>query len=204
MREDNLLCLRRRRGFMVTTNSRHSHPVYPNLARDRQPTSINQLWVADITDIRLMREFIYLAVVTDACSRRIIGWELQPYLDTELTLAALRMALDTRRAPPGLIHHSDRGVQYAPSDYTGLLIEHDIQISMSRVANPYDNAQCKRFIRTLKYEEVYLSDYDTLAEARTSVKHFLEVLYTQKRLHSSLGYLSPAELEQSLLAVTHP
>lgn len=136
---------------MVTANSRHSHSVYPNLARDRQPTSINQLWIADITYIRLMLEFIYLAFVMDAYSRRIIGWELQPYLDTELTLAALRMALETRRAPPGLIHHSDRGVQYASSDYTWLLIEHDIQFSMSRVANPYDNAQCERFMRTLKY-----------------------------------------------------
>lgn len=204
MREDNLLCLRRKRGFMVTTDSRHAHPVYPNLARNMRPTSINQLWVADITYIRLAREFIYLAVVIDAYSRRVIGWALERHLDSELSVAALRMALTARAVTPGLVHHSDRGVQYACSDYTELLVEHEIRISMSRVANPYDNAYAERFMRTLKYEEVYLSDYDTLAEARTSIKHFLEEVYNQKRLHSSLGYVPPAEFEQSLLAVNHP
>ncbi len=204
MHEDNLLCLRRKRGFMVTTDSRHAHPVYPNLARDMRPTSINQLWVADITYIRLAREFIYLAVVMDAYSRRVIGWALERYLDSDLTVAALRMALQARTVTSSLIHHSDRGVQYAASDYTELLIAHDIRISMSRVANPYDNAQAERFMRTLKYEEVYLSDYDTLAEARTSIKHFLEEVYNRKRLHSSLGYVPPAEFEQSLLTVNHP
>ncbi len=204
MRKDNLLCLRRHRAFVLTTDSRHSQPVYPNLARDMVVTSINQLWVADITYIRLAREFIYMAVVMDAFSRRVIGWALERYLDAELTLQALRMALAARAVQPGLVHHSDRGVQYACADYTELLVEHSIQISMSRTANPYDNAQCERFIRTLKYEEVYLSDYDTLTEARTSITHFLEDVYNRKRLHSAIGYVPPAEFEQSLLTVNHP
>jgi transposase InsO family protein len=174
MREDNLLCLRRKRAFVVTTDARHTQPVYPNLARDLRPDSINQLWVADITYIRLAHEFIYLAVILDAFSRRVIGWALERYLDAELTLQALRLALRTREMTPGLVHHSDRGVQYACADYIELLIKSGIRISMSRAANPYDNAQCERFMRTLKYEEVYLSDYDTLAEARRSIKHFLE------------------------------
>jgi len=167
-------------------------------------TSINQLWVSDITYIRLAREFIYLAVVMDAFSRRVIGWALEPHLDAELTLAALRMALATRAVQPGLVHHSDRGVQYASSDYTELLIEQGIQISMSRRANPYDNARCERFMRTLKYEEVYLSDYDTLSEARVSIKRFLEEVYNEKRLHSAIGYVPPVEFEQSLLTINHP
>ncbi len=204
MREDNLLCLRRKRAFVVTTDSRHTHPVYPNLARDIRLDSINQLWVSDITYIRLAHEFIYLAVILDAFSRRVIGWALERYLDAELTLAALRMALRTRQVTPELIHHSDRGVQYACAAYIELLIESGIRISMSRTANPYDNAQCERFMRTLKYEEVYLSDYDTLAEARRSIKYFLESVYNRKRLHSAIGYLPPVEFEQSLLTVNHP
>ncbi|MFN2456384.1 MAG: IS3 family transposase [Pyrinomonadaceae bacterium] len=204
MREDNLLCLRRKRAFVLTTDSRHSQPIYPNFARQMVVTSINQLWVADITYIRLAREFVYLAVVMDAFSRRVIGWALERYLDAALTLQALRMAVAARAVQPGLVHHSDRGVQYASADYTELLVKHGIQISMSRTANPYDNARCERFMRTLKYEEVYLSDYDTLAEARTSIKHFLEEVYNQKRLHSAIGYVPPAEFEQSLLTVNHP
>lgn len=203
MREDNLLCLRRKRAFVVTTDSRHTQPVYPNLARDLRPNSINQLWVADITYIRLAREFIYLAVIMDAFSRRVIGWALERYLDAGLTLQALRMALRARTLRPELVHHSDRGVQYACADYIELLVASGIRISMSRTANPYDNAQCERFMRTLKYEEVYLSDYDTLSEARTSIKYFLESVYNQKRLHSAIGYVPPAEFEQSLLAVNH-
>ncbi len=204
MREDNLLCLRRKRAFVVTTDSRHTEPVHPNLARGMRLDSINQLWVSDITYIRLQREFIYLAVIMDAFSRRVIGWALERYLDAELTLAALRMALQARSVTSNLVHHSDRGVQYACAEYTELLIESGIGISMSRRANPYDNAQCERFMRTLKYEEVYLSDYDTLSEARTSIKRFLESVYNQKRLHSAIGYMSPAEFEQSLLAGNHP
>ena len=204
MREDNLLCLRRKRAFVVTTDARHTQPVYPNLARDMRPDSINQLWVSDITYIRLAHEFIYLAVILDAFSRRVIGWALERYLDAELTLQALRLALRTREMTPGLVHHSDRGVQYACADYTELLIASGIRISMSRTANPYDNAQCERFMRTLKYEEVYLSDYDTLAEARSSIKYFLESVYNQKRLHSAIGYVPPVEFEQSLLTGNHP
>lgn len=204
MREDNLLCLRRKRAFVVTTDARHTQPVYPNLARDIRPDSINQLWVADITYIRLAHEFIYLAVIMDAFSRRVIGWALERYLDAGLTLAALRMALQAREVTPELVHHSDRGVQYACAAYIELLVASGIRISMSRTANPYDNAQCERFMRTLKYEEVYLSDYDTLAEARRSIKYFLESVYNQKRLHSAIGYLPPAEFEQSLLAINHP
>ncbi len=202
MRDDNLLCLRRR-AWVRTTDSEHALPVYPNLARDLVVTTTDRLWVSDITYIRLRREFIYLAVVMDAFSRRVIGWALERHLDAELTLAALRMALVNRLVAPGLVHHSDRGVQYASADYTELLVAHGIQTSMSRRGNPYDNAQCERFIRTLKYEEIYLSDYDTLAEARSSVGQFIEDVYNNKRLHSVLGYVPPAEFERSLTASTY-
>jgi putative transposase len=154
MRQDNLLCIRRR-AFVTTTNSRHSLPVYPNLARQVTPTAINQLWVADITYIRLRTEFVYLAVVLDTFSRRVIGWALGRTLEAELALTALRMAVIEREPAPGLVHHSDRGVQYACGDYTDLLKEHGITISMSRKGNPYDNAACESFMKTLKYEEVY-------------------------------------------------
>ena len=197
MREDNLLCLRKRH-FILTTDSRHSLTIYPNLVPELTLTSINQLWVADITYIRLLREFVYLAVILDAYSRRCIGWALEPYLEAELAVEALRMALATRKVEPDLVHHSDRGVQYASSVYTDLLKEHGIRISMSRTGNPYDNAQAERFMRTLKYEEVYLFEYETMAEARARIRHFLEEVYNQKRLHSAIGYLPPAEYEQQL------
>lgn len=203
MREDNLLCLRRR-AWVRTTDSAHALSTYPNLARGLHPTTINQLWVADITYVRLLREFIYLAVILDAFSRRVIGWALEAYLDAELALAALRMALESRVVGPGLIHHSDRGVQYASAEYTELLEAFGIRVSMSRRGNPYDNAQCERFMRTLKYEEVYLSEYETRAEARASIRHFLEDVYNQRRLHSALGYVPPAEFEQSRTAANHP
>ncbi len=203
MREDNLLCLRDGRGFVVTTDSRHSFPIYPNLAREMTLTDLNQLWIADITYIRLRGEFVYLAVILDAYSRRVIGWALSRRIDTELTLAALRMALRGRQFAAGLVHHSDRGVQYASTDYVTELEAHHITVSMSRKGNPYDNAQCERFMRTLKYEEVYVSDYETLREAAASIEQFLEEVYNQKRLHSALGYVPPAEFEQSLTA-TYP
>jgi putative transposase len=202
MRQDNLLCLRRRK-FVVTTDSDHGLTVYPNLARTLILTGVDQLWVADVTYIRLEAEFVYLAVILDAFSRRVVGWALDRSLETELTLEALRMALARRRAAPGLVHHSDRGVQYASRHYTQLLQEHGVQISMSRKANPWDNAACESFIKTLKYEEVYRSEYRDLAEARASIGVFLEKVYNQKRLHSALGYRPPAEFERGLLPQTN-
>jgi len=200
MREDNLLCLRRRKFVVVTTDSNHQRPVYPNLARGMSPTGINQLWVADITYIRLEREFVYLAVILDAYSRRVIGWALDRTLEDELTMEALCMALEHRSPAPGLVHHSDRGVQYASGDYTGLLKAHYITVSMSRKGNPYDNAFCESFMKTLKYEEVHRQEYRDLPEARASIQDFLECVYNQRRLHSALGYCAPAKFEQRLKA----
>ena len=197
MRADNLLCLRKRK-FIGTTNSKHELPVYPNLAKDMVLTSINQLWVADITYIRLEVEFVFLAVLLDAFSRRCIGWALQRSFDAGLVLEALRMALQQRRPQPGLVHHSDRGVQYASQDYTRQLKAYGIRISMSRRGNVYDNAMAESFIKTLKYEEVYRMEYRDLAEAKGSMKEFLEKIYNRKRLHSALGYRPPEEFEQSL------
>jgi putative transposase len=195
MREDNLLCVRRRT-FVVTTDSRHHLPVYPNLAREIQPTAVNQLWVADITYIRLRAEFVYLAVVLDAFSRRVIGWALGRTLEAELAITALRMALRERQPPPGLIHHSDRGVQYASLAYTEMLQRQQATISMSRKGNPYDNAACESFMKTLKQEEVYRNEYRDFQEARASIGEFLERVYNQRRLHSALGYVSPSTFEQ--------
>ena len=197
MREDNLLCLRGRK-FVVTTDSGHGLPVYPNLVPALKLTGLNQVWVADLTYIRLALEFVYLAVILDAFSRRVIGWALDRTLEAALTLEALRMALAQRRPEPGLVHHSDRGVQYASREYTQLLSNYHIQISMSRSGNPWDNAACESFIKTLKYEEVYRSEYRDLAEARSSIGEFLEKVYNQKRLHSALSYLPPAEFERDL------
>jgi transposase InsO family protein len=194
MREDNLLCVRRRK-FVITTDSRHHLPIYPNLAAKIVPTAINQLWVADITYIRLRAEFVYLAVVLDAFSRRVIGWALGRTMDAGLATAALEMALAGRNPEPGLVHHSDRGVQYASAAYTDLLKQHKAQISMSRKGNPYDNAACESFMKTLKYEEVYRNEYRDFQEARARIGEFLERVYNQKRLHSALGYLPPAEFE---------
>lgn len=203
LREDNLLCLRRRK-FVVTTDSNHSFRVYPNLAKDAQLTGIDQLWRADITYIRLETEFVYLAVVLDAYSRRVIGWALDRHLEDDLAIAALKTALKHRRPSPELIHHSDRGVQYASNDYTGLLKENGIRISMSRRGNPYDNAACESFMKTLKYEEVYRQEYRDLAEARSNIGQFIEEIYNGKRLHSALGYVPPAEFERSLLIPPPP
>jgi transposase InsO family protein len=197
MREDNLLCLRKRK-YVSTTDSGHSLPIYPNLAAEAVLSGINQLWVADITYIRLRREFVYLAVVLDAFSRRCIGWNLGRRLDDGLTLRALRMALERREVEPGLVHHSDRGVQYASKEYTDLLKESAIAISMSRSGNPYDNAKAESFMKTLKYEEVYLWEYDSFDDAKEQIARFFEDVYNIKRLHSAIGYMPPAEFEQQL------
>lgn len=162
------------------------------------PSGVDQLWVADLTYVRLHWGFVYLAVVMDACSRRCIGWALGEHLDAELPLTALRMALRRRRPTPGLIHHSDRGVQYASHEYVALLHEHDVRISMSRAGNPYDNGACERFIKTLKHHEIYLREYEDIDDARRRIGHFIDDIYNHKRLHSALGYLPPAEFEELL------
>jgi transposase InsO family protein len=204
LREDNWLS-QPHRAWVATTDSDHHFPTFPNLARQLVLTSINQLWVGDITYIRLRQQFIYLAILLDAFSRRCIGWALARYLDVRLSLAALKMALSTRTFKPGrLTHHSDRGVQYACHDYVDVLRQNQITISMSRVGNPYDNAIAERFMRTLKYEEIYLNDYDTFAEVLSSVQHFIERVYNHKRLHSALGYLTPVAFESALTVSKQP
>ena len=199
MREDNLLCVRKRK-FMVTTDSRHGRRIWPNLAGSMVLTDVDQLWRADITYIRLREEFVFLAVVLDAYSRRVIGWALDRTLEDELTLSALGMALSRRAVSPGLVHHSDRGAPYASRDYTALLQENGVQISMSRKGNPWDNAACESFMKTLKYEEVHRNEYRDLGEARHEIGTFLDKVYNQKRLPSAIGYLPPAEFEANLAA----
>ena len=199
MRRDNLLCLRRRPFVPVTTDSRHQWRVVPNLARGLVLTGLDQLWVADITYVRLREEFAFLAVLLDAFSRRVIGWALEKHLRADLATAALQMAIEARRPAPGsLIHHSDRGVQYACREYTTLLETYEIQPSMSRVGNPYDNAKAESFIKTLKQEEVDGRDYRDLEQARQSIGAFIEDVYNRQRLHSALAYRPPAEFETNL------
>ena len=202
MGEDNLLCVPRRAFVPATTDSRHGWRVYPNLARHLEPMAINQLWVADITYVRLAEEFVYLAVLLDAFSRRVIGWSLADHLRASLALAALEMALATREViPGGLIHHSDRGVQYACGDYIGRLEQAGIQPSMSRIACPWDNAMAESFMKTLKGEEVDGRAYRDLGDAEASIGQFIETVYNRQRLHSALAYRPPLEFEerQSLL-----
>ncbi len=198
MRQDNLLAVGKRR-FVLTTDAGHFLPVYPNLAANLRVDGVDQLWQSDITYIRLRETFVYLAVVLDAYSRRVVGWRLGATLEAELAVGALREALESRRPKPGLMHHSDQGVQYASRAYVALLEEHGAVISMSRRGNPYDNAKAESFMKTLKTEEVYLRRYRTLEEARGSIGAFIDEIYNERRLHSALGYRPPAEFEAALI-----
>jgi transposase InsO family protein len=198
MRQESLLC-QLKRGWVKTTDSEHGLRVYPNLLAEagwRQLTGINQAWVADITYIRLGLEFVYLATLLDAFSRRVVGWCLSESIDGELVLGALSGALSARQPKPGWIHHSDRGVQYASGAYIDRLRSAEARVSMAAKGTPLENAQAERFFRTLKEEEVYLQEYPTFAIAKASIGRFIEEVYNQKRLHSSLGYRPPCEFEQ--------
>jgi len=195
IREDNLLAVQPR-AFVVTTDSDHEFEVYLNLASRMKLTGINQLWVADITYIRLKKEFVYLAVVLDAFSRKVVGWALDRTLASRLPIAALEQAIAQRQPPPGLVHHSDRGVQYASGDYVRVLRKHQMIPSMSRSANPYDNASCESFMKTLKREEIYANDYQDLEHLQGNVEAFIEQYYNRCRLHSALGYRPPEEFER--------
>jgi transposase InsO family protein len=194
MREESLLCQLRRR-FVPTTDSAHAFGRYPNLIKDIEIAALDQTWISDITYIRLPTTFCYLAAILDAYSRRCVGWHLSRFIDTSLTLWALEMALAARRPAVGLIHHSDQGVQYASAEYVERLEEAGAQISMASVGNPYENAKAESFFRTLKMEEVYLKDYRDFEEAEENIGGFIEEVYNEKRLHSSLGYLPPVEFE---------
>src|SRR5712691_6324115 len=194
MREESLLC-QIKRHFVQTTDSHHHFPIYPNLVNGRTPDAPDRIWVADLTYIRLRSEFVYLATILDAYSRRCIGWNLSTRIDTHLALGALEEALATRDVKPGLIHHSDRGVQYASIAYTERLLSLGVQISMSAKGNAYDNAKAESFFKTLKQEEVYLKQYKTFEEASINIGQFIEDVYNTKRLHSSLGYVPPLEFE---------
>ena len=196
MREESLQC-QVKRHWVKTTDSNHPYPVYPNLVKGITVRRPNEVWVADITYIRILMGFLYLAVILDLFSRKVIGWALSEHIDTQLTSTALRMALEERRPPSGCIHHSDRGVQYASHAYVDELRGAGMQISMARKGNPYDNAVAESFMKTLKYEEVYLWDYRTVKDVRERIPYFVEEVYNQKRLHSALGYCPPNEFEET-------
>jgi putative transposase len=202
LREDHLLGVQPRR-FVVTTDSDHRYEVHLNLASRMKLTGINQLWVADITYLRLHQEFVYLAVVLDAFSRKVVGWALDRTLAARLPIAALQQAMAERQPPPGLVHHSDRGVQYACGDYAEVLQRHQMIASMSRPANPYDNASCESFMKTLKREEIYANEYRDLDHLCANVEAFIEQYYNRCRLHSALGYQPPEEFEREASSAVH-
>jgi len=200
MREDTLLAVQPR-AFVVTTEAQHDLEGYLNLASRLTLTGMNQLWVADITAIRLRAEFVYLAVILDGFSRTVVGWALEKTLASRLPIRALQDAITARQPPPGLVHHSDRGVHYASGDYVQVLHQHQMGPSMSRPANPYDHASCERVLKTLKREEIYANKYRDLVHLRTNMEVFIDQYYTRARLHSALGYRSPEEFEQAVASV---
>ena len=187
-----------KKAFVRTTNSDHNLPVYPNLIAGMTVTEINQVWVSDITYIRIMTGFVYLAVILDVFSRRIVGWAISKSIDRHLVIGALEMAIELRTPQPGLIHHSDRGVQYACQEYVELLQKNDITVSMSRSGNPYDNAFAESFMKTLKKDEVYLWDYESFIDVVERIPYFIEEVYNRKRVHSGINYLPPVEFESIL------
>lgn len=195
MQEESLICKVKKK-WITTTDSKHKYPVYPNLLKEAKITGVNQAWVSDITYIRILTAFVYLAVMLDLFSRKVIGWAISLRIDTELTRAALRMAIEERQPPSGGIHHSDRGVQYAAHEYVDDLKASGFRISMARKGSPYDNAHVESFIKTLKSEEVYLWDYKTFEDVKKRIPYFIEEVYNDKRLHSALGYCPPNEYEE--------
>lgn len=187
-----------KRKFIRTTDSKHGYKIYPNLLSGMEITNVNQVWVSDITYIRILNGFVFLAVILDVYSRKVIGWSISKEIDRHLTLSALEMAIDRRKPPEGVIHHSDRGVQYLCNDYIALLIKHCFKISCSRKGNPYDNAFCESFMKTLKYNEVDLKRYETMIDVLENVPQFIEEVYNEQRVHSSLDYLTPNEFEKKI------
>lgn len=202
MREYGLLA-EVKRAYVATTDSNHDLPIYPNLLGGREVNGPNEVWVADITYIRISTCFVYLAVVLDLFSRKVVGWAISRNMERSLVISALQEAIKARNPPEGIVHHSDRGVQYACGDYADLLLQHGFRISMSRKGNPYDNAFAESFMKTLKYEEVRLWNYETYAEVLERIPYFIEEVYNKKRLHSSLGYLPPDEFEQRMMEMSN-